>query len=96
MRFDRPGGKGEAVLGHQQVCFPGGEGQVGSADLGQLPGEPVPVQREVRVDPGRRHQAQARPRVSQHIGQLGQGLGRGQQMEIIEHQDQGRVKRGQG
>ena len=36
--IDRPGGKPEAVLGHQLVCFGDGEGQVGRADLGQLPG----------------------------------------------------------
>jgi len=38
------------VPGQQQAGFGDGEGQVAGPDLGQLPGQPVPVQRQ-RVHP---------------------------------------------
>ena len=92
----RAGGKLEPVLRHQPGCFGDGEREIASANFGQLPGQPVAVQRQAGVDPGGRYQAQARPGVLQQVGQFLQWPGRGQEMKIIKDQDHRRLERGQG
>jgi len=88
-------GQGDAVLGHQLGRFGNGEGHLGGADLGQLPGHPVAVQRQQRVRPRGRDQVQARLGVPQHGGQFLHRSGRGDQVQVIQDQDHRRILLGQ-
>ena len=47
----RVSGQGDALPGHEQGGFGNAEGEIVRADLGQLSGEPVPVQGQQRVHP---------------------------------------------
>jgi hypothetical protein len=79
------------VLGHEQARLGGAELQVAGPDLGQLPGQPVAVQRQQRVRPGGDHHAQGRPHVPQHEVKLTAHLRLGQHMEIVDDQRHRRV-----
>ena len=81
----------DAVPGQQQAGFGDGERQVAGPDLGQLPGQPVAVQRQRRVHPRGNHQPQPGPGVPQHVVKPVQHLGVGQQMQVVQDQRHRRV-----
>ncbi len=93
--FQRVGGQQAAVLVQQQSGLVEAEGQVASPDLGQLPGQPVTVQRQQRIHPRRDQQPQAGPRVPQHELKPLQCAGIGQQVQVIKDQRDRRVLGGQ-
>lgn len=76
----------DAVQPEQQSRFGGGEGEIAGPDLGQVPGQPEPVQRQQRVHPGRDHQPQPRAGVPQQVGKLTEGPLAGQKVNVVEHQ----------
>ena len=81
----------DPVLGHQLARLGHAERQLPGPDLGQLPGQPVPVQRQHRIRPRAHHQPQPRPRVPQQVRQpLHQPRPR-QLMQVIQHQHHRRI-----
>ena len=87
--------EGDAEVRQQRAGFGDAEGEVVSPDLGQLADQPVLVQWQQRVHPRRDHDVQAAPGVPQHVGQPFQRGGRGQQVQVVEDQQHGRVLGGQ-
>ena len=93
--FKRVLPQGNAVLGHEQSGLGHAERELVGPDLRQLAAEPEPVQRQERVDPRGRHHLQALRCVPHEVGQSLQGRALGQQMEIVQDQDDRRPRRGE-
>ncbi len=84
-----------AVLGQQQTRFGDAERDVAGPDLGQLPGQPVAVQRKQRVHARGDHEPQGGPGIAQHEVQCLQHGRVGQHVQVIKDQGHRRVLGGQ-
>ena len=83
------------MLRHEQPGLGDAEREFVGPDLGQFPRQPEPVQRQERVDARGHHHAQALLRVPHEVGEPLQGSAFGQQMEIVQDQDDRLLRRGQ-
>ncbi len=89
--LDRRLGQGDALMRQEQAGLLDVEGQVVGPDLGELPGQPVPVQGQQRVHPRGNDQMQAWMGVPLHVVQGVQSGRICHQVKIVEDQDDGRV-----
>ena len=72
-----------------------GKGQVPGMYLGKVPREAELVQWQRLVHAGAGHHAQSRFGVSQQVAESGESLGRAHRMQVVQHQNRGRLQRGQ-
>jgi len=77
----------ESTLGEQVGRFRQGEGEVVVANLGELPLEPQPLQRQLRIRPGEEHQPQHWCWAPQQGGQPLPDRGLGHLVQVVEHDD---------
>jgi hypothetical protein len=70
----------------QLACFAFGKAQVGRADLGQLAGQAELVQAQPHIVTRGQHRVRVRGKVRQQPGELSEGLGRGQLVQVIDNQ----------
>ena len=73
-----------------------GEGEVGLADLGQLPGEPEPAEPERRVHARGDHDPQRARRMPQQPVEVGEHAAVAHLVEVVEHQHDGLLELHQG
>ena len=73
----------------QLPSLPGREAQILVPDLEQLAGEAKPVQPDLRLLAGRKHQAQLSRHMSDEQPQPGECVWRVKLVEIVDHQRQG-------
>ena len=91
------GGAGQLYPGRfeQRPRLLAGEPQVGRADLGELPRQPQPVQAQPQVMAGGEDEPQPGGSAHDQQLQLAQRLGRAQLVQVIDHQPDPVVQRGE-
>ena len=74
--------------GEQLAGLPLGEPQIRGADLGQLAGQPQPMQAQPQVAACGQHRVHAGGKVRQQPGELGEGVRGVQLVQIVDDQDE--------
>jgi len=74
---------------HERLALGEAAAQVCGAQLEQLAGDPPARERDVRVVATQEHDVGRGRQLGQELSQRGEGLGVGDHVDVVEHDDQG-------
>jgi hypothetical protein len=92
---DQPVGQCDPCRGQEVAGLVPGETQLRGTDLGQLPGQPEPVQAQRGFAASGHDRVRVRWQARQQPGELLDGVGRTQLVQVVDHQDEGTGELGQ-